>query len=133
MFERKAYEDAMVHHLDHVYELIQAGATMEAIAQTDTVVLFQNNIKGQNVLVLRNTYGDEFAGAVAALDQGQVSAPVVTRYAGFIIRVDGINEIPFDSTMIGVLQWKRQQMLQQITQTMFTPEELVDNRDKFFE
>jgi parvulin-like peptidyl-prolyl isomerase len=133
MVERRAYEDAMIDYLDRVYERIQSGTTLEAVAQSDTVAVFQSNIKDQNLLLLRNTYGDEFAGAVAALKQGQVSTPVITRYAGYIIRVDGISEVPFDTTMIGVLQWKRQQRLQQITQTIFTPEELVDKRDKFFE
>jgi parvulin-like peptidyl-prolyl isomerase len=132
-FERNQYDNAMASYLDGLYGQIQSGTSMEAIAQSDTIANFQTGIKGQTVYVLRNTYGDEFAGAVAALEKGQVSAPVMTRYAGYIIRVDGKNAVPFDSTMYGLLQWKMQLRLQQITQKIFTPEELVDQRDQFFE
>jgi parvulin-like peptidyl-prolyl isomerase len=133
LVERKAYDDAVVSYLDGLYEKIESGIAMEEIARTDTLVNFQNDIKDQTIFLLRNTYGDEFAGAVAGLGQAQVSTPVVGRYGGYIIRVDDKTEIPFDSTMVGALQWKRQVRLQQITRDIFTPEELVDNRDKFFE
>lgn len=133
LVERKAYDDAVVSYLDGLYERTESGIAMEEIARTDTLVNFQNDIRDQTVFLLRNTYGDEFAGAVAGLGPAQVSAPVVGRYGGYIIRVDDKTEAPFDSTMVGVLQWKRQLRLQQITRNIFTPEELVDNRDKFFE
>lgn len=133
LVERKAYDDAVASYLDGLYEKIESGVAMEEIARTDTLVNFQNNIRGQTIFLLRNTYGDEFAGAVAGLGQAQVSTPVIGRYGGYIIRVDDKTEAPFDSTMVGVLQWKRQLRLQQITRNIFTPEELVDNRDKFFE
>ena len=106
---------------------------MEGIAQADTLVIFQANIDGQTLSLLRNAYGDAFAGAVAALDRGQVSKPVKGQYGGYIIRVDEKTETPMDSTMFGMLQWKRQLRLQHITQEIFTPEEFVDNRDEFFE
>lgn len=133
LVERKAYDDAVVSYLDGLYEKIESGVALEEIARIDTLVNFQNNIRDQTIFLLRNTYGDEFAGAVAGLGQAQVSTPVVGRYGGYIIRVDDKTEAPFDSTMVGVLQWKRQLRLQQITRNIFTPEELVDNRDKFFE
>jgi parvulin-like peptidyl-prolyl isomerase len=133
LVERKAYDDAVVSYLDGLYEKIESGIAMEEIARTDTLVNFQNDIKDQTIFLLRNAYGDEFAGAVAGLGQAQVSTPVVGRYGGYIIRVDDKTEVPFDSTMVGALQWKRQLRLQQITRDIFTPEELVDNRDKFFE
>jgi parvulin-like peptidyl-prolyl isomerase len=133
LVERKAYDDAVVSYLDGLYEKIESGIAMEEIARTDTLVNFQNDIKDQTIFLLRNTYGDEFAGAVAGLGQAQVSTPVVGRYGGYIIRVDDKTEAPFDSTMVGALQWKRQLRLQQITQNIFTPKELVDDRDKFFE
>lgn len=131
--ERQHYDRALVSYLEGLYGRIHSGTPMEEIAQSDTIAIFQKETSGQTLYVLRNAYGDEFAGAVAALQQGQVSAPVLTRYAGYIIRVDGQHEVPLDSTMLGLLQWKRQQLLQQITQTIFTPDELVDNRDQFFE
>ena len=131
--ERNAYDEALLNYLNGLYEDIEAGKTMEAIAQSDTLVNFQDNVKGQNVMLLRNAYGDEFAGAVAVLQRGQVSKPIKGPYSGYIIRVDNKVAAPFDSTMVGALQWKRQLRLQQITQNIFTPEEFVDNRDKFFE
>ena len=131
--ERMRYEEALHDYLNALHEQLVSGTRMEAIAQSDTIVNFQRSTAGQTIYTLRNAYGDEFAGAVAALEPGQISNPVVTRYTGYIIRVDSKDEVPFDSTMIGMLQWKRQSMLQQITQGIFTPEELVDKRDKFFE
>ncbi len=131
--ERQQYDGTLASYLEELYGRIRSGTPIETIAQSDTVANFQTGISGQTIYVLRNTYGDEFAGAVAALEQGQVSAPVLTRYAGYIIRIDGKDEVPFDSTMLGLLQWKRQMRLQQITQSIFTPDEIVDNRDQFFE
>jgi hypothetical protein len=133
LVERNAYDRALVTYLDDLYEKTASGTALETIAQTDTLVNFQDNVKGQTIFLLRNAYGDEFAGAVAALEQGQVSKPVMGPYSGYIIRVDNKTAAPFDSTMVGVLQWRRQLRLQQITQNIFTPEEFVDNRDKFFE
>ena len=132
-FERAAYKDALADYLNGLYAKIMSGATLEKIVETDTLVKFLGGADDQAIFALRNTYGDEFGGAVAALIQGQVSRPVLWRYGGYIIRVDDKNEVPFDSTMVGMLQWKRQLRLQQITEELFTPEELVDNRDKFFE
>ena len=131
--ERQAYDDALARYLDDLYNEIKRGVTMGEIAQTDTLVNFQENIDDQTLALLRNAYGDEFAGAVAALGPGEVSKPVVGRYGGYIIRVDEMIGAPMDSTMLGMLQWKRQMRLQQITQSLFTPKELIDNRDQFFE
>jgi parvulin-like peptidyl-prolyl isomerase len=131
--ERQAYEETMVEYLNGLHGQMLAGKPMEAIAQSDTMVRFHTDIANQNLFGLRGTYGDQFAGALAPLEQGQISAPVIDRYSGYIIRCDQRNEVQFDSSMVGVLQWKRQMMLQQISQIIFTPEELVDYRDKFFE
>jgi parvulin-like peptidyl-prolyl isomerase len=131
--ERKEFDDALVNHLQVLHDKLASGQAMEAIVQFDTIAMFQSNIKDQAVFTFRNTYGDKFAGAVAALEPGQISNPVILPYAGYIIRCDSKHEVPFDSTMLGLLQWKRQLRLQQITQNIFTPEEIVDHRDKFFE
>lgn len=131
--ERQAYEKTMTQYLRDLHRQLTSGTPMEAIAQSDTIVQFHPGIVGQNMFSLRNTYGDKFVGALAALEQGEISPPVIERYSGFIIRCDRKNAVPFDSTMVGMLQWKRQMILQQISQTIFTPEELADHRDKFFE
>lgn len=131
--ERQAYEETMIEYLNGLHGKMLAGTPMEAIAQSDTMVRFHTDIANQNLFGLRGTYGDQFAGALAPLEQGQISAPVIDRYSGYIIRCDQRNEVQFDSSMVGVLQWKRQMMLQQISQIIFTPEEIDDYRDKFFE
>ncbi len=131
--ERQSYEKAMINYLKRLHAQMVSGTPMESIAQSDTTVRFHTGIANQNLFGLRSTYGDQFAGALASLEQGQISAPVIDRYSGYLIRCDRKNEVQFDSSMVGVLQWKRQMMLQQIGQSIFTPEELVDYRDKFFE
>jgi len=131
--ERMRYDEAMLDHLDALHEQLLSGTRMETIAEQDTIVNFEQSVTGQTIYILRNAYGDEFAGAVAALEPGQISDPVITRHTGYIIRVDGKDVVPFDSTMLGMLQWKRQLIMQQVSQSIFTPEEIVDNRDKFFE
>ncbi|KPK62847.1 hypothetical protein AMJ83_09585 [candidate division WOR_3 bacterium SM23_42] len=131
--EQEKLNVALVDYLDGLYAQLAAGKAMEAIAQSETIVLFKDDIKNRTLYELRSGYGDKFAGALVTLEPGEISRPVIQGYNGYIIRCDRKEELPFDSTMIGVLQWKRQLRLQQITQNLFTPEELVDNRDKFFE
>jgi hypothetical protein len=131
--ERQSYEEAMIEYLNNLHDQLVSGTPMESIAESDTNVRFNTGIVNQNLFGLRSTYGDVFAGALASLEQGQVSAPVVDRYSGYVIRCDRKGEVQFDSSMVGVLQWKRQMMLQQISQIIFTPDEVVDYRDKFFE
>lgn len=77
--------------------------------------------------------GAEFAGEVASLEPGQLSSPLVTDRGGYIIRCDEKTEKPFDSTMIAELQMKRQVRLNMLTVDIFTPKEIKDNRDVFFE
>jgi hypothetical protein len=131
--ERQSYEEAMIEYLNNLHDQLVSGTPMESIAESDTNVRFNTGIVNQNLFGLRSTYGDVFAGALASLEQGQVSAPVVDRYSGYVIRCDRKGEVQFDSSMVGVLQWKRQMMLQQISQIIFTPDEVVDYRDEFFE
>ena len=131
--ERQSYEEAMIGYLNSLHGKLVSGTPMESIAESDTIVRFNTGIVNQNLFGLRSTYGDQFAGALAPLEQGQLSAPVIDRYSGYLIRCDRKSEVQFDSSMVGVLQWKRQMMLQQISQIIFTPEEVIDYRDKFFE
>lgn len=131
--ERNAYENALVNYLNDAHGQITSGKTMEALAESDEIIDLQKDIKDQTMYAMASAYGDNFAGAVAALQPGQISAPVISRYTGYLIRLDAKHEVPFDSTMLGMLQWRRQMRLQQITLSIFTPEKLVDNRDMFFE
>ena len=129
----KQYESLLEKRLNDMYAQIGTGRSMEEVAASDTIARLHAGLIGQTLFTLRNIHGDEFAGAVASLEPGQVSEPVITKYGGYIIRCDGKEEMAVDSTMIGMLQWTRQVRLQNLSQELFTPERLVDNRDKFFE
>jgi len=131
--ESKEYEKLMVKRLGDIHAQLTSGKPMEAIAVEDTIMKFHTDLRAQTIYTLRNTHGDEFAGALISLEPGQISEPVISKYSGYIIRCDRKEEAPFDSTMVGMLQWRRQMRLQHISQTLFTPEKLVDNRDNFFE
>ncbi|UCD19335.1 MAG: peptidyl-prolyl cis-trans isomerase [candidate division WOR-3 bacterium] len=131
--ENEEYGKLLTRRLEDVHAQLMSGRSMEDIAVSDTVVKFQGGLRDQNVHVLRNMHGDEFAGALISLEPGQMSKPVIARYSGYIIRCDRKEETPVDSTMAGMLQWSRQMRLQHISQVLFTPEKLVDNRDLFFE
>lgn len=130
---RQAYEKAMAEYLNSVHAQLISGIAMEAIAQRDTLVRFHADSGGQTLFGLRSTYGDKFVGTLASLEQGDISAPVMEQYIGYIIRCDQKEEVAIDSTLLGMLQWKRQMILQQVSQELFTPEEIIDYRDRFFE
>lgn len=130
---RQLYDKAMAEYLNGVHAQLVSGVAMEAIVQRDTLVMFNADSSGQTLFALRSTYGDKFVGTLASLAQGEISAPVTEQYIGYIIRCDRKEEVPIDSTLLGMLQWKRQMILQQVSQELFNPEEIVDYRDRFFE
>jgi len=132
-YEREKYKEVMADYLQNIYNQLTSGKTMEDITSRDTLIILQTNIKNLNIDQIKTQYGLEFAGACARLQTKQISLPVITDWAGYIIRVDSISIVPFDSTMISSLQIERQMRLGGLTQTIFTPKKIVDNRDKFFE
>jgi hypothetical protein len=132
-FERSKLKDALAGYLNNLFGQITAGKTMEQIAAADTLIIFQNNARGVFLNQLQSGYGYEFAGVVATLEPGRITTPLVTDWAGYIIRCDAKKVIPFDSTMLGLMQYKRQLRLQDISQGLFTPKKLEDFRDNFFE
>ncbi len=132
-YERTKLKDALAARLETISQQLRGGATMEQVAAADTLLIFQNNIKNILLSELLTSYGPEFAGTVAALEAGRISSPLITEWAGYIIRCDAKTIMPFDSTMLGMMQYKRQLRLQSISQSIFTPRQLVDNRDLFFE
>lgn len=130
--EREKVKEAIEQKLDAYYDKLVGGMTMENIASLDTLVGFHEN-DAMTLGQLHMTFGAEFAGGVAALESGQFSSPLMTELGGYIIRCDTKTVEPFDSTMIATLQAKRQGRLRMITENMFTPKKLEDNRDLFFE
>ncbi len=130
--EREKVKEVIEQKLDADYDRLIGGMTMENIASLDTIVTFHESdamTSGQ----LQMTFGAEFAGVVAALESGQFSSPLITDLGGYIIRCDTKTVEPFDSTMVAALQVKRQERLRMLTENVFTPKKLEDNRDLFFE
>lgn len=131
--DREKIRAALELYFDDISNQLRSGVTMEDIAASDTIVIFRTDLPEANLFQLQNRYGAEFAGMTATLESGDVSPPLVTDWAGYIIRCDRKIVSPFDSSMVSLLQLKRQTRLQQITEDMFTPEKIEDNRDFFFE
>ncbi|HEX7320296.1 MAG TPA: peptidyl-prolyl cis-trans isomerase [bacterium] len=130
-YEREKLKSELAQYMDRTYALLSPSRTLDQVAAEDTVLLFQKDVK--NVFQIQREYGVEFAGTVAALEPNQTSKPLITDWAGYIIRCDARTAVPFDSSMAGYLQMARQMRLQVLSQSIFTPKKIVDNRDKFFE
>uniref|UniRef100_A0A7C4TGK9 Periplasmic chaperone PpiD n=1 Tax=candidate division WOR-3 bacterium TaxID=2052148 RepID=A0A7C4TGK9_UNCW3 len=131
-YERVKLKEIMSEYLENVYNRIISGNTLEQVADSDTL-LFKNEIKDANLFEIESRYGPEFAGQVFQLEVGQTSRPLITEWSGYIIRCDKKISAPFDSTMVQQLQILRQRRLQYLSQSIFKPKKLVDNRDRFFE
>jgi len=118
--------------INEYYDRLMAGATMEDVARGDSLIIYSPN-KDATLGEMRRSMGDDFAGALARLEPGQRSTPLVGEWAAYIIRCDAKRDVPFDSSMIAALQLKRQYRVQQLTMGIFEPDELKDKRDVFFE
>jgi hypothetical protein len=130
-YEREKLKSELAQYMDQTYALLSPSRTLDQVAAADTTLIFQKDVK--NIFQIQREYGVEFAGTVAALEPNQTSKPLITDWAGYIIRCDGRTAVPFDSSMAGYLQMVRQMRLQVLSQSIFTPKKIVDNRDKFFE
>ncbi|GAG84125.1 unnamed protein product [marine sediment metagenome] len=123
----------MARYLDDLSSQLMGGETMETIASRDTLALFRNDLKDVTLADIMGSYGEKFAGTAATLEPHQISSPLLTDWAGYIIRCDQKVPSVFDSTVVVHLQIKRQMRIQQLSQNIFTPKEIEDYRDEFFE
>ncbi|MEO0141778.1 MAG: peptidylprolyl isomerase [candidate division WOR-3 bacterium] len=131
-FERERLKTIAREYLNEAYQKITTGTTMEQIAGVDT--FFQiNELKGINLFQLEAQYGPEFAGCVSQLEANQISRPLITEWSGYIIRCERKETLPVDSTVYRQITALRQRRLQNLSQLLFTPKKIVDNRDRFFE
>ena len=130
-YEREKRKSELTQYMDQTYARLSPGRSLEQVAAEDTALMFQKDIK--NIFQIQREYGVEFAGTIAALQPDQTSRPLITDWAGYIIHCDARTSVPFDSSMAGYLQMTRQMRLQVLSQSIFTPKKIVDNRDKFFE
>ncbi len=130
--ENKVLKDTLRQYLTRLYNELQSGKTMSELSRADTMISFQSGIKDQTLLQIATAYGGEFAGVVASLNEKEISHPLITDWAGYIIRCDRKVVLPADTNMVRMLQYKLQERLSFITQELFTPENIEDNRDDFF-
>ncbi len=132
-YEREKLKDILSDYLNKIFVQLQSGKTLEDIAAQDTMLFLQTGMNNLTLSSIESRYGQEFTGLIAALEKGQVSKPLVTDWAGYIIRCDNKTVLPFDTSMVKYIQYARQARFQNLSISIFTPKKIVDNRDKFFE
>ncbi|MEO0160754.1 MAG: peptidylprolyl isomerase [candidate division WOR-3 bacterium] len=132
-YERERLKTRLKEYLEDVFKQLQTGNTLERMAQMDTTLFLQTGLRNLSLNEIEMRYGPEFAGVVGSLDSGQVSRPLVTEWAGYIIRCDNKRVMPFDTSLVKYIQYLRQARFQSLSQAIFTPRQIIDNRDKFFE
>lgn len=132
-YEKEKSKTMLAEYLNDVSNQLMSGKTLEQIAQKDTLLYLQSGITNVLLADIETKYGLEFAGVLAGLEQGQTSKPLLTDWAGYIIRCDRKTTLTFDSTLVRYIQYRRQVRLQNLSQSIFTPKKIVDNRDIFFE
>ncbi|MCX7994700.1 MAG: peptidyl-prolyl cis-trans isomerase [candidate division WOR-3 bacterium] len=132
-YERERLKTAVKEYLEKVFSELQTTGMLEKIAEIDTILFFQPRLRDLTLSDVEARYGPEFSGVLGSLDSGQVSRPLLTEWAGYIIRCDNKRVAPFDTSMVKYIQHLRQVRLQSLSQSIFTPRQIIDNRDKFFE
>lgn len=132
-YEREKLKSTLSDYLNNIFIQLQTGTTLEKIAEQDTILFFQSGLNNLTLSNIETRYGPEFTGVVAALEKGQVSKPLLTEWAGYIIRCDNKTVMPFDTSLVKYIQYARQLRFQNLSMSIFTPKKIIDNRDKFFE
>ncbi|HDQ99712.1 MAG TPA: peptidyl-prolyl cis-trans isomerase [candidate division WOR-3 bacterium] len=113
-----------------VLDGIRAGRPLEEFAGEETGIELITE-EYQNITDSRRRRGAEFAGAVKALDPGQVSGVVATNWGAFIIRVDRREPVPGFAADQRV-QEMYQQTSQQVVREMLEPPAIEDYRDPLY-
>lgn len=131
--EREKLKTILREYLDNLFVQIQSGVTLEKIAEQDTTLILQTGFKNLTLGEVEMRYGPEFTGTLAGLEIKQISKPLLTEWAGYIIRCDNKIFTAFDTSLVKYVQYKRQTRIQSLSQAIFTPKKIIDNRDKFFE
>lgn len=130
--ERDVLAEFVEKRLAAAYEQLSGATPVEEVCARDTTIVYQHQDNVQLTWV-QSALGGEVAGRVARMERGDISAPLVTDWAGYIIMCDDKRTIPMDSSMVFALQMKRQTRIEQIMREVFTPDKIEDNRDLFFE
>jgi hypothetical protein len=107
---------------------VRAGKTLEQYAQEHPAVqLISDEVNGVWDYMTRSERGIEYAGAVMALDPGQVTGPVDTRGGAYVIRCDRRTENQVLDPQ-QYLQQRGQQAAQQLAQELWQGREVRDYR-----
>lgn len=130
--ETRKLRELIKDRLDQIYDQLVAGNTMKKIVSEDTILLLRK-LENITLAQMQISLGHEFAGVAATLEPGQTSVPLIMDWAGYVLHCHSKTASPFDSTMLTALQMKRQVRLQDLTVSLFTPKDIEDNRDDFFE
>ncbi|MBN2620686.1 peptidyl-prolyl cis-trans isomerase [candidate division WOR-3 bacterium] len=130
--ERDMLAEFVEKKLTTLYDQLVSTMPVQEVLAHDSMVVYQDQDNVQLTWV-QNALGSEVAGRVARMEPGEISAPLVTEWAGYIVMCNGKRTIPIDSSMVFALQMKRQSRIEQIMRDVFTPDEMKDNRDIFFE
>lgn len=110
-------------------EAIRAGSTLEQLAAgSDKLDLLPETFNG--LLECRRRKGAEFAGAVLALDSGQVSGLTETNWGAFIIRCDGRDETGQLAPQT-IAQQRQEQVSRAILDGFLKHQKIEDYRDPF--
>jgi parvulin-like peptidyl-prolyl isomerase len=118
--------------LTAVYDQLVRNIPVEEVCARDTTVIVQNQDNVQ-VAWMQSTLGSEVAGLVVRMEPGEISSPLITDWAGYVIICDDKRTVPMDSSMVLALQMKRQSRIEHIVTEVFIPDKIEDNRDVFFE
>lgn len=130
--EQKILSEYVEEKLAAIYDLLIKDTPLEQVRARDTTVVIQdqNNVQ---LTWIQSALGSEVAGRVARMEPGDISPPLVTDWAGYIILCDDKRVVPMDSSMVYALQMKRQVRIEQVLGDIFDPDKIEDNRDLFFE
>jgi len=130
--EQKVLSEYVEKKLTSIHQQLVNKTPVEQVLARDTTVIFQDQA-GVQLNWIQSALGSEVAGRIARMAPGEISSPLVTDWAGYIILCDNKRVVPMDSSMVYALQMKRQVRIEQIMNDIFTPDEIEDNRDIFFE
>jgi hypothetical protein len=130
--EQKVLAEYVEDKLAAMYDLLTTNTPLEEIQARDTLIVFQVRDNVQ-LSWIQSALGNDVAGRVARMEPGEITLPVLTEWAGYIILCDDKRVVPMDSSMVYALQMKRQTRIEQVIGEIFDPVELEDNRDLFFE
>ena len=137
--ERKKKKAAAGQNCQQAHLAIASGMSLEEVAARDSMEVFETGLIAAQSYISRVGRDASFSGAAFHLNVGDVSEPVEGIRGYYLIRT--IDRVPFDASAFeDQIETKRQQLLQQKQQTVYTAwfnalkdqAKIEDNRDYYF-